>query len=353
MPSIFFNHHSSSACPLHRCLYPARFCGPEFEPHGWHFLNGEGIPPGHDVYGIHGLPTVEAIFELAKMKRRGARVLWSVDDDWLSIPAWNPASPGENGMAAYGIMCSLTDFVLTSTPALAATFAHLGDKVLCAPNLLDVARFPDPDHRTEDGRRILTLSRKVRYPVHVVWAGGPTHSGDVEVLSDVLDRLLCKYPRDKLVVTFFGMMPPPRLVTRHLNNGLIHQPQVPLVAYQSVLNSIDPHVYLCPLAPIPFNESKSNIRVLESWASCAAPVATAWGEYNCVHNGHDGRLVHAPEEWESALTRMVNDHEYRRDCAGHGRVRVETEYDWNNPTCRAPWYRVFEKITGVKLEEPV
>lgn len=68
-----------------------------------------------------------------------------------------------------------------------------------------------------------------------------------------------------------------------------------------------------------------------------------------VRNGHDGRLVTSPDQWESAIIRMVTDHEYRRDCAAHGRLRVEAEHDWNNAACREPWLRVFERLTGVTL----
>lgn len=353
MASIWAHFASESACLYHRVLMPFRFCGPEFAKYGWDFLAGEGFPTGHDVYLIHGLPTPQAIWELTKRKREGARIVWSVDDDWLSIPAWNPASPGADGMVAYELMKRLADHILTSTPALRDTFADLSlttGKVLCAPNLLDVARFPKPDGREEDGVWHMTCADKVKLPVRVVWAGGPTHSGDVEVLTDVLDKLMSKFGPDKVIVGHFGPLPPPKLVAKYLYGGsLIHQPMVPFAAYQSILNSIDAHVYLCPLAPIPFNLSKSAIRVFEAWSLCAAPVATDHGEYSCIRNGYDGRLVQSADQWESAINRMVTDHEFRRDCAIYGRTRVEAEYDWNNPVCREPWRKVFETITGVTL----
>lgn len=348
--TVWMNLASASACTWHRCLLPARFCGPAFAPHGWELLAGEGFPGGHDVVMLHGLPTPQGVWELAKLKRAGSKIVWSVDDDWLSIPDWNPANPGPDGMAAYTLMRDMADHVLTSTPALRDTFADLGDRVLCAPNLLDVAKFPKPAGREEDGVWHMTCADKVKLPVRVVWAGGPTHSGDLDVLTDVLDRLMSKFGPDKVVVIYFGMMPHARLTTKYMNTSLFHQPSVPFPSYQSIVSSIDPHVYLCPLAPIPFNLSKSAIRVYEAWSLCAAPIATDHGEYGCIRNGYDGRLVQSADQWESAINRMVTDHEFRRDCAIYGRMRVETEYDWNNPVCRRPWETVFEKITGVTLD---
>lgn len=343
-----------NGCSWHRCMLPARYCADALEPHGWELYAGEGLPVGHDVYVIHGLPTVLALSELAKIRRRGKVLVWSVDDDWVTIPDWNPAKPGENGMAVYDIMRRYADYVITSTPALEATFDERKDTVLRAPNLLDVSAFPRiPVEHDDNGKSYVNIQPKL--PVRVVWSGGPTHTGDLDPLTEILDEFCAKYVLpgkdgiQKAVLIYFGAMPHPRLMRKYTNRGLFHQPIVPLMSYQAVLNSIDAHVYLAPLAHIPFNESKSNIRVLEGWGLCAAPIASAWGEYNCVVSGTDGRLASTPDEWWSGLTRLVNDAEYRIRLAVAGRMRLEREYDWNRAECRVPWLKVFERFTGVKL----
>lgn len=351
MPSIWMSYVGDSACAYHRCLLPAQYCHDALDAHGWTFTLGDTVTAGHAVYVFNGLPTPLALAELAKQKNRGATVVWSVDDDWLTVPEWNPAHPGEAGMASYTLARGLADFVLTSTPALAATFAaEFGDRVLCAPNLIDLSRFPKPTIREDgNGNSYIDMTEKVKVPVRVVWAGGPTHAGDLEVVTDVLDRLIAKVGRDRVNVAYFGTAPPSKLFVKYYLKGLWHQAMVPFPAYQMTLNSMDPHVYLAPLAPVPFNLSKSAIRVYEAWGLCAAPVATDHGEYACIRSGTDGRLVRTPDAWDSALHRMVTDHEFRAACGAAGRVRVEHEFDWNNAKCRAPWYRVFERLTGVTL----
>lgn len=349
MPTMYFNYPQDSACPFHRLLMPARFCGPAFKEYGWTIECGEGLPPGKDVYVFHGLPNEVAVFEAAKLKRKGARFVWSVDDDWTTIPDWNPARPGDQGLAIYDIMVNLADFILTSTPALAATFDRPG--VLCAPNLIDSAAFPAPPKVTEnDGSTRYDF--KVELPIRVTWVGGGTHKGDVEVLVEPLARLLDKHGPGRVALIFQGLAPPPALLGRYLHRGLYHQPPVPFASYQKIVNSIKPDVYLGPLAKIPFNLSKSNLRLMEGWMLCAPPVATPWGEYGCIRSGEDGRVADSPEEWYSALNRLVTDHEYRLGMAARGRDRAEAEYDWNNPACRKPWYEAIARILGTPVPTP-
>lgn len=345
MPSMYFNYASDGGCPWHRMLQPSRFCRDAFIPYGWNLECGEGLPKGHDVYAFHGLPTDVAIVEIMKAKRRGAKFMWSVDDDWLSIPDWNPAKPSEVGLVMYDLAKQAADWIMTSTPALAATFDDVKHKVLCAPNLIDVKMFPEYKYVLEDDGITRRYDVSVELPVRIVWSGGATHSEDISFLEEPLTKILEKYAPDKAVVVFQGMMPPSRLVTKYLHRGLFHQPGVPFASYQKILNSIKPNVYLCPLAQVPFNLSKSNIRILEGWGLMAAPVATSWGEYNCVRAGHDGRVVdNDPQGWFSALDRMVKDHEYRLQCAINGRQRLEHEYDWNKAQCRQPWYQALAKV---------
>jgi hypothetical protein len=117
------------------------------------------------------------------------------------------------------------------------------------------------------------------------------------------------------------------------------------------VNSLQPQIWLAPLAEIPFNLAKSNLRVMEGWAMNAAVVATNWGEYSCIKSGEDGRLCSDPDQWFEALTRLVSDHEYRCQMAYSGRQRAESECDWNNPNCLVPWVKAFSAIMGVDRPE--
>lgn len=350
MSSIYFNY-TDSACPYHRLLLPARYCSEKFAiEHGWEFLVGDGLPPGHDIYVLTGLVNEATIIHIARLKRRGAKFVWSVDDDWKTIPDWNPAKPTEDQLALYDLLKQMADWVMTSTPHLASTFDDIKHKVVCAPNLLDLARFPQVQHQVDDKTGLKHYNMEVSLPVRIVWSGGITHKNDMEVMTDTLERVLGTYNPSQVIVVFQGMAPPPRLLRKYLHRGLFHQPAVPFAAYQNILNSINPHIYLAPLAPVEFNLSKSNLRVIEGWALMATPLASDWGEYRCIQSGEDGRLADTPDEWWTGLNRLIKDHEYRLQLAANGRQRVEAQYSWDNPRCRQPWNEAFTKILGIENE---
>lgn len=345
--SYWMYYPGDSGCLLHRFLLPTQFCREEMDERGVTIRCGDGLPDGHDVYAVHGLPRPQLVYALALLKRKGKTIVWSVDDDWLSIPDWNPAKPGEEGLATYELMLGVADHIVCSTRHLASTFHdHVAPyRVHVAPNLLDVKRYPEPPYGENESGRYMAL--KPVLPVRVVWVGSHTHEKDLDDVVDPLDQLCAKYLPSKMELVFMGMSPPAKLWSKYGHRGLMHQTTVPLVAYQSVVNSINPHVYLAPTAKVPFNLSKSAIRVMEGWALCAAPVATDWGEYAVIENGSDGRLVDTPDQWSSALTRLVTDHEERIRMASFGRMRVEQTMNWSVPQCRLPWIDALSRICGV------
>jgi hypothetical protein len=348
--SLYLTYPQDNACPYHRLLLPTRFCCPAFEREGHKFDAGDGMPAGYETYVLHGIPgTVTTCIEIGKAKARGSKFVWSLDDDWLSIPDWNPAKLSAEGIGIYWMMVAMADEFLVSTPELGKIFAAYGKPVHVCPNLLDLTQFPTPPDGSDDGPGRKSFS--VKLPVRMAWVGGNTHRGDVSAISGPLDRVLSKFDRRQLNGIFLGQMPPPELVKKHLHRTLTHQPPVPFPLYQATVNSLAPNVWLAPLAEIPFNLSKSNLRVMEGWALNACVVATDFGEYSCVKSGEDGRLCRTQEEWFSGLSRVIMDHEYRTQLAYAGRQRAEAECNWGSPACRTPWVAAFAKMMDVPVPE--
>jgi glycosyltransferase involved in cell wall biosynthesis len=233
----------------------------------------------------------------------------------------------------------MADLILVSTPHLASTFDDVREKVVCCPNLMDVDAYPKPPE---------TLS--VELPIRLIWAGGPTHKGDLEVIAGVVDRLLARF-KDRISVGFFGATPPHPLLRNWLHKGLMYLPAVPYSQYQRTVNTTKPDVWLAPLADIGFNRSKSAIRVYEGWCLLGCPVASAVGEYHVVRPGTDGRLCHSEDSWVSAVSTLVEDHEMRLDMAVNGRQRVEREFNWAVPACRRPWVELFARLLDTSPPE--
>jgi glycosyltransferase involved in cell wall biosynthesis len=339
MKTAFLHFATDDACRFHRCLQPARFV-PQDLPGvrlDCSSLNAH-LSDGYDAFCMHGLPMPESFEQVAKWHRHGKKFVWSLDDDFLSVPDWNPAKPPDRAMDSYYLARSLADHILVSTPALADTFGgRWANRVVLAPNLLDLTLHPPAGHPPGDG--LLT----------VMWSGGPTHARDVDAVVPAVRRVLDEHP-GKVQVVWFGQSPHPALAASHLHKGLVWQPGVPLSMYWQVLAGIRPHIVLAPLLPCDFNLSKSAIRVYEAWALSAAVLATPWGEYAGVRDGEDGLVCRTEDDWYDHLSLLVRDAESRAALAAAGRRRVEAYHSWQSPAARRPWADGWSKILGADRE---
>ncbi|MCE5394423.1 MAG: glycosyltransferase family 1 protein, partial [Acidithiobacillus sp.] len=87
----------------------------------------------------------------------------------------------------------------------------------------------------------------------VGWAGGVGHTGDLEMIADVVRDL-----SSEVDWVFFGLCPDGlRPYVKEFHSG------VPLAQYPAKLASLDLDLALAPLEDNPFNEAKSHLRLLE------------------------------------------------------------------------------------------
>lgn len=341
MTSIYFHFIPESTCSFERSFQPVRFCFEELKEESLELMVGQDLQPGCDWVVYNGLPTMEMLLRVQRIKNRGSKILWSIDDDFTTIPDWNPAKPNEDALACFEIAKRNSDMILCSTEHLRTTFSNRREvhcPVVVAPNLMDLSIFPTPEYEQGNPSKAVTL------PVRIVWVGGKTHKGDVEILEPVIRRILSKFGPERAYFVFMGLTPPPNLMRDYLYRGLLWQPPVPFAQYRKTANSINPDIWLAPQAPIEFNKSKSSLRVMEGWCMDSAVVASAWGEYNCIHHGYDGLTCSTEDDWFEALNELILDHEKRIQMAADGRQRIKAKYNWLERSCREPWLNLFRTM---------
>lgn len=125
------------------------------------------------------------------------------------------------------------------------------------------------------------------------WAGGSSHQADLILLKEVIEQT-----RDEADWIFFGMCPEkirPLLTEFH---GL-----QALSEYPKKLASLNLDIAVAPLAQIPFNQAKSNLRLLEYGALAIPVVCTDIDPYRgspacCVSN--------TVEAWVAALRERIH-----------------------------------------------
>lgn len=144
-----------------------------------------------------------------------------------------------------------------STEPLAEAYANFHHDIRVANNRLDVPLW-EP----------LKSKRRQSNKPRVGWAGGSSHTGDLEILLPFMKEM-----EDEVEWVFMGMQPPN--VKCEFHSG------VPFDHYPEKLASLNLDLALVPLENNLFNECKSNLRLLELGA-CGVPIiCTDIEPYRC------------------------------------------------------------------------
>jgi O-antigen biosynthesis protein len=137
---------------------------------------------------------------------------------------------------------SLCDRLVVSTEPLARQYGKLCEETVVVPNRLEKRRWLD-----------LRPGRRLDHKPRVGWAGAVGHLGDLMLIASVIEETA-----QEIDWVFFGMCPD--RLRRHVAE---YHEWVPLDDYPSKLASLDLDLSVAPLEDNPFNEAKSNLRLLE------------------------------------------------------------------------------------------
>lgn len=179
------------------------------------------------------------------------------------------------------------DRMVASTDFLAETYRHFIRDIRVVPNRL----------RQEAWLPLQSQKRTANKP-RIGWAGSATHQGDLVLLKEIIEQT-----RDEADWIFFGMCPDeirPLLSEYH--------PFGPFPDYPARLAALNLDIAVAPLAEIPFNQGKSNLRLLEYGVLGIPVVCTNIDPYRpspacCVEN--------TPQAWVAALRDRIHDADAR------------------------------------------
>jgi CDP-glycerol glycerophosphotransferase (TagB/SpsB family)/GT2 family glycosyltransferase len=196
------------------------------------------------------------------------------------------------------------DRFVVSTDALADAFAGLHGDIRVIKNRL-------PTHwwlGLESERRVSARPR-------VGWAGGASHTGDLELIADVVRELA-----DEVDWVFFGMCPEKlRPFIREYHAG------VPIEQYPAALAKLNLDLALAPVEQNLFNECKSNLRLLE-YGACGFPVVCS--DIRCYQDDRlpVTRVKNRYRDWVDAIRMHLADLDATAQMGDQLRERVSS--DW-------------------------
>lgn len=271
--------------------------------------------PDADVVVINRPARAHWAEAIPMLQAAGVRVVVDVDDDFDAIPAANIARRDYRHPRCNGEWlrraCLLADLVTCTTPDLARRYAPHG-RVAVLPNLV-------PAHYL-DVEPSEPLERTIG------WTGSvDTHPGDLETVGSAVADVVGAHEGWRVHVVGTGKGVPQRL---HVPSVTATGRWLPFGSYPQALARLA--VGIVPLQDSRFNRSKSALKAAEM-SALGVPVVMSPTPDNLRLHGHGiGLVAKTPREWSQHLTRLVEDDDFRADCAHTSRevMRGHTYEQW-------------------------
>lgn len=285
---------------------------------------------GADVVVLQLPKTVELLQCMRMLQARGVAVVVEIDDLLSGIPFGHQGfGVVGNGMARRAADCAReADLVTVTTPALLREYARHGRGAV-VPNAVPrrLAELPPAYERSGD-------------LAEVVWTGNVLgHPYDLQVMGSGLEQaLVATAGRSRFTV--LG-----NKIDLQQTLGLSADPRE--VAW---LTDVDSYVRalgelfdigIAPLRDDRFNSAKSWLKVLEYSARGVYAVRSTTAEYERLGLGWRAK---APRDWAKAITKAVQDPEWRREqaAAAHRTVLDQHLTEHTVPLWLGAWQRAAE-----------
>lgn len=253
-----------------------------------------------DVVHIHRYADPEMLEMVQRARAAGVGVVWDNDDDITSIPRSNPHYRRLGGPAnsarvrqAIGRMVASVDVVTTPSEALADQYRAAG-----AADVRVLENFLPPEFGS---------AKPVKHDgVVIAWLAGLEHQADYQQLrlKETFEHLLDAHPDVRFMSIGLGLGLPAERYE--------HLPLVDFLDLARTLARAD--VGVAPLADIPWNRARSNIKLKEYAAAGLPWLASPVGPYLGLGEQQGGRLV-ADDDWSGALDELIVNARARRKLA--------------------------------------
>lgn len=238
---------------------------------------------------------------VARARQRGARLVFEVDDDFVTDEARKrllAAEYDEARLDAVRRMAGEADVVIVSTERLAETMRQFARSTVVVPNELDPAIWPSPPSAAAGSRDDADETR-------VVYVGSATHALDLALLRPVFDGLTDSHGRP-IVLEVVGVTGADEPWFTRLEIPAGSHPYPSFVAWLHSHRSRWAFG-VAPLADVEFNASKSDLKFLEYSMLGLATIASESAAYGA--DREHGALV-VPQDaaaWRATIVALADD----------------------------------------------
>ncbi len=289
------------------------------------------------------------------------RVVITEDDDNFFVidednPAYETLKPSSGTLYLWMQMLKRADAHQVSTRAIADWMKDYRDP---ADNERAIGRPTAilPNSLETGNTKCCDPTRK-RGSLTIGWAGSSAHVRDLAVLNEPLSRIQQRYPDAKFTMIGWNGAVPAGKKGKYVSaipNVWIDRTVggFPLEGFMEGLAAEAFDIALAPLEDIPFNQGKSNLRLLQHALTGSPVVASDVAEY-----GRFKEALHIkrndPELWEKAIAEMLDNPRLRGELTEAARREVVKRYDIEkNASYWAEFYMEMAKVFRKKLRNRV
>jgi glycosyltransferase involved in cell wall biosynthesis len=269
---------------------------------------------------------------IAALHRAGKAAIMEVDDDLYSpsinwrlqrtvLPDESPDALERKRLDRLAAL-RLCDGVTVSSRRLATVVRTLTDApVVVVPNAID----------TRWWRAVVRRAPRIVPGLTIGWAGGARPDDDLEPVFWAWGQIAQTHPD----VTFVIAGHQPEAVAQYVPAYRIRRlPWLAPAEYPMLYAQID--IGCAAVTDHPFNHCKTSIKIWEYCLGGAVAVGTPTLYGQAIDNGVDGLLAETPDEWLSALKRLVESKALRRSLRAAQLHRIRANHDLARECWRWP-----------------
>lgn len=261
---------------------------------------------GCDMVHVYRRADRETFVAMRELAAQGVPTTWDTDDDLSAVPEESPTyrrTGGERGERKFRAslrIAKLATVVTVTTDTLADRYREAGvEHVVVIPNYLSERPRPRQQHEG----------------VVVGWVAGVEHQADAVRLGigETLQQLQARHPQVRIECIGVDLGLPRSDIPRF----------VPFAALPRRMSGWD--IGIAPLADLPFNRARSDIKIKEYAASGLAWLASPLAPYRHLGETQGGRLV-PDDQWLDALDELVRDTPARDTLRRNALAWAETQF---------------------------
>lgn len=244
-------------------------------------------------------------------KKLGKKVIFECDDLIHIVPPTHYNYKDTRGIKnranwwkrIYGTM-SLCDGFIATNDELIKKYGWMAKKKLMYPNYCDLSHWLKPYKPNTTDR------------IRLLWAGSTSHTGDLQMIKPVLNKILTKYPQVQFIYIGTG-----GIKTQDLNAQFIYGKDLfeglpdnreSILAmtgnlYPYTLAGLQADIAIAPLENNYFNKFKSQCKYLEYSINKIPAIHSGWFYEGC----DKAVLADTENEWVDALSMLIESKRLR------------------------------------------